>query len=387
MAAGLATFGNAAAVRDGGGQAISKKVIEKAQQAILQIIQHGIDDARVSRDPVTVILVGGGAILVPLDVTLPGVERVIVPESAGVANAIGACIAQVSGTVDRIVTGVDSDAAKAEARKEAAAAAVNAGAVADSVVMTELEVIPIAYIPGGAMRVCAKAVGDLDLERLASGAVAEGENITGGENRNVVEAKTHLSDAVPPPGATQGGAANMRTKPNFGRAMEEAKARLAHVQGWEVTERDVECIAIGGGLLGSGGGGSCMLARLRLLAAMRSGAKPRIIAPEDVPEESMVVPLALMGAPAVAREMVPSDTELAAAAAAVADVLDKAGKQVRLWDRRASVTLSVVGHGTVCRQMKKQSKRKSQSPQVLQFIALAPPTPCYLPTNFTPSPQ
>jgi len=44
------------------------------------------------------ILVGGGPVLI--NQNIPGVSEVIIPENAGVANAIGASIAQIGGEVD-----------------------------------------------------------------------------------------------------------------------------------------------------------------------------------------------------------------------------------------------------------------------------------------------
>ncbi len=50
-----------------------------------------------------------------------------------------------------------------EAREEAIAQAVAAGADPDSVSVVEVDELPIAYLPGNAVRVRVKAVGDLDL--------------------------------------------------------------------------------------------------------------------------------------------------------------------------------------------------------------------------------
>jgi hypothetical protein len=94
---------------------------------------------------------------------------VTVPPQAGVANAIGAAIAQVSGMVDRIFSYEKQgrDAALAEAREEATRNAVAAGAQPASVGITEIEELPIQYVPGGAVRIRMKAVGDLMLGQVA----------------------------------------------------------------------------------------------------------------------------------------------------------------------------------------------------------------------------
>ena len=77
-----------------------------------------MDLARLSSEPVSVIIVGGGAILV--GDTLRGASELIRPVQGGAANAIGAAIAQTSGTVDRVYSysnANDRDEAFAEAQQ------------------------------------------------------------------------------------------------------------------------------------------------------------------------------------------------------------------------------------------------------------------------------
>jgi N-methylhydantoinase A/oxoprolinase/acetone carboxylase beta subunit len=108
-----------------------------------------------------VILVGGGSILVSRD--LPSASKVLRPENASVANAIGAAIAQVGGEVDRIFSleGTSRDAVLADAKAEASDRAVRAGANPASVKIMDIEEVPLAYLPGSATRIRIKAVGDL----------------------------------------------------------------------------------------------------------------------------------------------------------------------------------------------------------------------------------
>lgn len=328
VAAGLATFGDASLVRAGGAHAIAPDVLIRAQAAIQDIVATAIEAARPTRAPVVVVLVGGGAVLVPTDAKLHGVERLVVPPHASVANAVGACIAQVSGTVDHIVPGTDTESAKRQACADATAAAVKAGAAADGVTIVDVDVIPLAYIPGGALRVRARAVGDLDFDRLARGEHLSAEEGSAGAASDPLQPSPALSATTPTtPHATPTTAAPPRAL-DFGPELAAARDRFAG-RGWRLTEEDVECMSIGSGILGSGGGGSCLLARLRLLAALREGLEVRIITPADVPEEGVVLPLAMMGAPSVLREQLPSDTELAAAAAAVAAVVSQNGQEVR----------------------------------------------------------
>jgi len=131
--------------------------------AVLQVaadmIAEGADRMKVTAGDVPLIAVGGGAFAVPDQVA--GVNDVIRPAHAGVANAVGAALAQVSGEVDRVFRDVERDDAVAMAIDEATTSAIDAGADAASVETIEIEDLPIAYLPGNARRVRIRVVGDL----------------------------------------------------------------------------------------------------------------------------------------------------------------------------------------------------------------------------------
>ena len=69
----------------------------------------------------------------------------------------------MGGEVDRVFSYEQEgrENAIAQARDEACAKAVDAGAEPASVEVIEVEEIPLAYLPGAACRVRVKAVGDL----------------------------------------------------------------------------------------------------------------------------------------------------------------------------------------------------------------------------------
>ena len=78
-----------------------------------------------------------------------------------VANAVGAAIAQVSGEVDQIFTNLGREELLEQARKIAVGRAVAAGADADTVTVIEQEDIPLAYLPGNAVRARVRVVGEI----------------------------------------------------------------------------------------------------------------------------------------------------------------------------------------------------------------------------------
>ncbi|MET3638229.1 MULTISPECIES: hydantoinase/oxoprolinase N-terminal domain-containing protein [Curtobacterium] len=145
---------------------VPAEVAERALAVIAERVADVVERMRTSSDPLPVVAVGGGSVLLPD--TLPGLGTVHRPEHYSVANAIGAAIAQVSGEVDKVYAISDGkrSAVVDEARQEAVDRAVAAGADPSSVAIVDFDEVPIPYLPGNATRIRAKAVGDLALGAL-----------------------------------------------------------------------------------------------------------------------------------------------------------------------------------------------------------------------------
>lgn len=132
-----------------------RAVLDRARE----MIEENVDRIKTDAGDVTLIAVGGGAFLVPEK--LQGVARVVRVLHGACANAVGAAIAQVSGEVDQVFQGTTRSEAIALARALADERAIEAGASRQSLDMVEAEDTPIAYLPGNAMRVRVKVVGDI----------------------------------------------------------------------------------------------------------------------------------------------------------------------------------------------------------------------------------
>ncbi len=122
------------------------------------MIEEGVDRMKATGDPLPLLAVGGGAFLVPDQ--LPGISEVIHVKHAPVANAVGAAIAQVSGEVDQVFSGISRAEALAEAEALARSRAVEGGADIETITAVEIEDLPLAYLPGEARRVRVRVVGD-----------------------------------------------------------------------------------------------------------------------------------------------------------------------------------------------------------------------------------
>jgi N-methylhydantoinase A/oxoprolinase/acetone carboxylase beta subunit len=163
VAAGRADIGDASLVAH-----LDPGLVRAALARIAVDVADAVDRMRTSSQPLPVVAVGGGSVLLPDH--LAGSGEVLRPENFAVANAIGAAIAQVGGEVDRVFTiepGRRGDVLEA-ARAEAVERAVANGAVPSSVEVLEIDEVPLPYLPGGATRIRVKAVGDLSLAPGAS---------------------------------------------------------------------------------------------------------------------------------------------------------------------------------------------------------------------------
>ena len=118
-----------------------------------------VDRMKSDASEVPLIAVGGGSFLVPEEVA--GISQVQQVPHQGVANAVGAAIAQVSGEVDQIYQGLTREQALGKARALAAERAAKSGADTSSLAVVEQEDIPLAYLPGNSLRVRVRVVGDV----------------------------------------------------------------------------------------------------------------------------------------------------------------------------------------------------------------------------------
>jgi N-methylhydantoinase A/oxoprolinase/acetone carboxylase beta subunit len=156
VAAGLQDIGDRARVKH-----LAPSLVETALETIHAMADTAVDRMKTSAEPMPVVLVGGGAILVSR--RLPSASKVVSPSHSSVANAIGAAVAQVGGEVDRVfaVEGQSRDTVLDIAKREATDRAVAAGADKDTIKIVDVDDVPLAYLPGNATRIRVKAVGDL----------------------------------------------------------------------------------------------------------------------------------------------------------------------------------------------------------------------------------
>ena len=163
VAAGLIDIGDRSRVAK-----LPKRLIDTALRDAWRKLEEDIDRMKTEAGDVPLLAVGGGAFLVPD--RLPGISEIVRVPHGDCANAVGAAIAQVSGEADQVFRDLSREDAIAAARDIAADRAVQAGAARDSLKTVDVEDMPIAYLPGNALRVrvrVAGAIADPDLPAAA----------------------------------------------------------------------------------------------------------------------------------------------------------------------------------------------------------------------------
>jgi N-methylhydantoinase A/oxoprolinase/acetone carboxylase beta subunit len=156
VASGKADIGDAGKVAG-----LDGEMVETAVRKIHSIIDNGIDQMKSSRDPVPVILVGGGAVLVSR--SLDTASELHRPEHSGVANAIGAANAQVGSETERIVSyrRVPRDQVLSEMSERLTEELIASGADADTIRIADIEETAVSYMADESTRIRVKMIGDL----------------------------------------------------------------------------------------------------------------------------------------------------------------------------------------------------------------------------------
>ncbi len=144
---------------------LDRELVRMAQAKIIENVEGSIDMIKTSREPVSVVLVGGGGIILPQSYygKLKGVAKVIRPSNFQYANAIGAAISQVSGEIDRVFSLEQQSREEAlkQAKQMAVEKAIAAGADPERVQVVDIDEVFLSYLPSNAARMRIKAAGPL----------------------------------------------------------------------------------------------------------------------------------------------------------------------------------------------------------------------------------
>jgi N-methylhydantoinase A/oxoprolinase/acetone carboxylase beta subunit len=154
VAAGIIGIGDGGTVAD-----LPRDLVQGAIDKAHAKIEDSVDRMKTDARELPLIAVGGAAFLVPERVA--GISKVIHVPHGECANAVGAAIAQISGETDQIYRDLSREEAIAAAEAQARDRAIAAGADRESLQTIDIEDMPLAYLPGNALRVRVRVAGEM----------------------------------------------------------------------------------------------------------------------------------------------------------------------------------------------------------------------------------
>eukprot|EP00111_Clytia_hemisphaerica_P009564 TCONS_00028018-protein len=300
---------------------LSKDLVEQAVNVIQESVERAVDFVKLSKEDYPVVLVGGGSILIDVNKPFKGASKIIKPPFYQVANAVGAALSQVSGTFDKLIEVKEDQNSREmilqQAKDFAINQAVQNGAIRSTCTILDVQEINMTYVALSRKRLIIKAVGDL--QETVSVTNTEKDANVGTEklDRPVFDGKINdsnvssvITDKDISTRSNNPQSHQQQTLPSPPNIEKDNYQPKVNDQGeWELSGFDVECLALGAGLLGCGGGGSPYLGKLELLRCMEEGYQPKIIHPKSF-KDGFACTADYMGAPEVADERLSNKTEL-----------------------------------------------------------------------------
>lgn len=150
-----------AAVGDGAASKSMSSTGAAAMQVADSALREAVDRMKLSKHDQPLIAVGGGSVL--LETSMPGISDIHHPEHYEVANAVGAAMATVSASVDKIfaLNGRDRASLLQEAQQSALDEVVLLGGDPVAAEVVDIEENQLSYLPTPVLRLRVKAAAPL----------------------------------------------------------------------------------------------------------------------------------------------------------------------------------------------------------------------------------
>ncbi|ORY06158.1 hypothetical protein BCR34DRAFT_490386 [Clohesyomyces aquaticus] len=293
---------------------ISPRIKEDAIYEIRRVIELAIDQAKTKAGDATVILVGGGSIVLPS--TLSGISQLIRPTHFEVANAVGAAIGKISGAVDRVVVPGEKTVEEQleEAKTLALEKCILAGGKRETAEVVEVDIVPISYVTNGATRLIVRVVADL-WEDDEPGCRDEKSQAT--YIPHVLDAQDESQ--VPHKDTSEVKHATQKASTYEVTALVDVITYQPNLRGdfWYLSETDLQFLQDGVGVLGVGSCGEPYPSYIACLRQLRTGKPITIRRQDTTPDDAVILAAGFMGSPTVYLERIPGEHEISNAIHAV----------------------------------------------------------------------
>ncbi|KAJ7671643.1 hydantoinase/oxoprolinase [Mycena polygramma] len=272
---------------------VADETVMQAKKVAHKLLENIIDRMKTSPDDCTVLLVGGGSIIVPSE--LKGVEEIIIPPFHSVANAVGAAVANVSGDIDtiEILQGQKLHEVLGRIKTQAITKAIVAGAEEHSVSIADINILPVQYVTNQATRIIVKAIGELGIPN---------------ESWLPKNDTAYDTDLEEEPESTQ----EIILDGSDGETGIDYRSYRPKIVGneWILSETDLFFIQEGCGVLGTGGGGNPYPTYLKTRQMLRDGKVLRIVDHSSLADDAVLARGGFMGSPSVGSERLTAGADI-----------------------------------------------------------------------------
>ncbi|KAJ7914890.1 hydantoinase/oxoprolinase [Mycena leptocephala] len=252
-------------------ECVSDEIVTQAKKVTKKLLENVIDKMKTSPEDCTVLLVGGGSIIVA-------------PELQGV----GEIVTKLPEVLERI-------------KKLALAKAIEAGAEPKSVSIAEINILPVQYVTNQATRIIVKAIGELGIPN---------------EPWLLKADSTEHADMEEEPDSMQ----QIILEGSDGAKEIDYQSYRPKIVGneWILSETDLFFIQEGCGVLGTGGGGDPYPTYLKTRQMLRDGKELRIVDHSSLPNDAVLARGGFMGSPSVGSERLTAGADIKEAGEALA---------------------------------------------------------------------
>lgn len=273
----------------------TEKYVVEYKKEMTKMLKGLIDKVKTSANDIRILLVGGGAYIVPNDQSLDGCKEFIRPKFAPIANAIGAAMTNISEEVSRFINTSSADQRKEELEsvKKAAVQKILAKGAEESTIQF-IDVIDeaVPYVPN-LYHLSARVVGRPNYMQRQETEVKKNKEIHDRKVKFQIKKGNKVSHR---------GLSTSYTIP-----VSQYVPTITRKKEWIVSETDLEFIRIGSYILGCGGGGDPYTKALQAKQMLKHGCKMVIIDVDDITtfttkDQSRTIALAACGSPSVIAE-------------------------------------------------------------------------------------